>query len=94
MTGKILGRMLQRAGIYDFLYFYGEMSQKQKAKSISDFKENPNQKILVSFSSSKAIIRLVSLLKLTSLDNGTQMWLLGLEFDLREQDRHCRPLVE
>lgn len=47
MTGKVLGRMLESAGI-SFLYFTGAMSQQQKNKALADFEDDPEKKILVS----------------------------------------------
>ncbi len=48
MTAKIMGRMLRAAKMENFGYYYGSMSQKQKDKAISEFKDNPVKKILVS----------------------------------------------
>lgn len=43
----MLGRMLQIAGINDFLYFFGEVTQVQRDKAIHEFQENPKKKIMV-----------------------------------------------
>lgn len=48
MTGKVLGRMLEMAGI-KFVYYYGIISPSQRQKAIKTFKENDECKILVSF---------------------------------------------
>ncbi|KAF4973910.1 hypothetical protein FZEAL_9136 [Fusarium zealandicum] len=45
-TGKVLGRMLELAGI-NFLYYYGNCSLRQREKAIQGFKENEDCKILV-----------------------------------------------
>ena len=46
MTGKVLGWMLQSAG-FEFLYYYGVMSPRQKKKTIEDFNTDPRKKIMV-----------------------------------------------
>ncbi|KAF7563350.1 hypothetical protein G7046_g764 [Stylonectria norvegica] len=46
MTGKILGHMLNLAMV-PFVYLYGSGSEKNKKKTISDFKEDPEKKILL-----------------------------------------------
>lgn len=57
MTAKILGKMLNIAGIKDFLYYFGEVSQPKKSRAIEEFQEDPKKKILVS--SSISIITIV-----------------------------------
>ncbi|KAM4058895.1 type III restriction enzyme, res subunit [Hirsutella rhossiliensis] len=47
MTGKVLGRMLEGAGI-SFLYYTGALSQQQKNKALGDFAQDPTKKILIS----------------------------------------------
>lgn len=44
---QILGRMLQTENI-SFLYFWGELNQKQKQKTLETFRENRDVKVLVS----------------------------------------------
>ncbi|KAJ4265069.1 hypothetical protein NW762_005313 [Fusarium torreyae] len=47
MTGKILGRMLEKAGI-KFAYYYGSgFTQNQRQKAIKTFKTDDNCKILI-----------------------------------------------
>ncbi|KAM0208668.1 hypothetical protein ACHAPQ_003651 [Fusarium lateritium] len=46
MTGKVLGRMLEMAGI-KFAYYYGIISPGQRQKAIKTFKENDECKILI-----------------------------------------------
>lgn len=49
MTGKVLGRMLEMSGYKsNFLYYFGAMSQLQRNKSLEDFKEDSDKRILVS----------------------------------------------
>lgn len=98
MTGKVLGRMLQLAGI-NFLYFYGELTQVQKDKAILDFKESPEQKIMVSLQafsafSSKGTIRTIDLLTHLLLDHGIEMWRSGPESYLRKPRHNRRSMVE
>jgi SNF2 family DNA or RNA helicase len=52
--GTIIGRMLQAEGI-PFLYFCGNMSQKQKAVAIDGFHKDQEVKVLVSKPSNIAI---------------------------------------
>ena len=47
MTGAILGRMLQAQRIH-FLYFYGDMTGKQKHNAIQAFHDREEVKVLVS----------------------------------------------
>ncbi|ODA81102.1 hypothetical protein RJ55_04065 [Drechmeria coniospora] len=48
MTGKVLGRMLEMAGLqHSFLYYLGRMSPEQKSKSLADFKNDDGKKILI-----------------------------------------------
>lgn len=48
MTAKVLGRMLELAGI-SFLYFFGDNSTQQREKALQEFKENSKRKILVRY---------------------------------------------
>jgi hypothetical protein len=43
----MLGRMLNIAGINDFLYFFGEVSQPKRDKAIHEFQDDPKKKIMV-----------------------------------------------
>lgn len=45
-TGKLMGAMLQKAGI-PFLYYYGDVPIHQREKAIKDFHEKPSIKVLV-----------------------------------------------
>ena len=58
MTTKVLGSMLQTAGI-GFLYYLGAMTQKQKSTALVDFRDDPGKKVLVSclmFNSSRRLL--------------------------------------
>ncbi|KAI1491548.1 P-loop containing nucleoside triphosphate hydrolase protein [Biscogniauxia mediterranea] len=46
MTGAILGRMLQAQGVH-FLYFYGDMTGKQKHNAIQAFHDRKEVKVLI-----------------------------------------------
>lgn len=46
-TAKMLGRMLNIAGINEFLYFFGEVSQPKRDKAIHEFEGDPKKKIMV-----------------------------------------------
>lgn len=46
MTGKVLGRMLELADI-PFLYFFGDNTERQKARALIAFQQDPTKKILV-----------------------------------------------
>ncbi len=48
--GRILGRKIQEVFKLEFLYYFGNMSADDKVKSIEEFKNKPEVKVLVSVS--------------------------------------------
>lgn len=57
MTGKILGQMLNEAGI-GFLYYYGNVSAGKREKAIETFRDDPLANVMVSLRSHRSLIQI------------------------------------
>lgn len=90
ITANVLGRMLQSKKI-PFVYYFGELDPKHRAKTLKAFEENESIKVMVS-----VILGAIIWLRLTSyhVDHGHKMWQPRIEHHLRQSSYMSLALVQ